>query len=103
MFPGKDKPLEDKEFPDEADLAEDEQEMVLLSRCPACGELIYEDAQQCPHCKEWIVPPGQLWRQSRRWYVRAGLYLAKTILINWIVWLILGAIAVMATIWGLAR
>jgi hypothetical protein len=77
--------------------------MVLLSRCPACGELIYEDAQQCPHCKEWIVPPGQLWRQSRRWYVRAGLYLAKTILINWIVWLILGAIAVMATIWGLAR
>jgi hypothetical protein len=97
VFGSQEKPLEEKEFPDEADLAEGE-DVELLIRCPACGDLIYEDAQQCPHCQEWVVQPGQNWRQSRKWYVRAGLYLTKTFLANWIFWLIVGVIAAIAAI-----
>ena len=90
-----DKPLEEKEYPDEADLdeSEDEPECPLrLASCPACGELIHEQAQQCPHCKEWLIRPGQSWRQSRKWYVRGGLYLTKTLLLNWLFWLAVVAI-----------
>ena len=102
MFPSKEKPLEEKEYPDEADLGEDEDEgESLLRECPACGEAIFEDAPQCPHCREWVVQPGRLWRQSRKWYVRAGLYLTKTLLINWVFWVILAALAAVATILGL--
>lgn len=100
----RDKPLREKEYPDDADLADDEDDpMALLSRCPACGELIYEDAQRCPHCKDWIVRPGQLWRQSRKWYVRAGLYLTRTFLINWVFWAIVAAVAAIVTILRLTR
>ena len=94
-----DKPLEEKEYPDEADLAEEEQEEesgVRLRHCPACGELIHELAQQCPHCKEWITQPRHSWRESRKWYVRGGLYLTKTLLLNWLFWLALAAIAAVA-------
>lgn len=102
MFPNQEKPLEEKEYPDEADLDEDENEgEVLLWQCPACGEPIFKDAPQCPHCKEWVVRQGQLWRQSRKWYVRAGLYLTKTFLINWVFWVMLAALAAVATILGL--
>ena len=24
--------------------------------CPACGQQVYEDADQCPACGEWIIP-----------------------------------------------
>ena len=83
-----DEPLEDREYPDEADLAEreDEQETLRLLPCPACGELVCEQAQQCPHCKEWILPSGGL-GSSRKWYVRGGLYLTRTLLLNWLFWL----------------
>ena len=101
-----DKPLEDKEFPDEADLDHQEDENkaeIQLSHCPACGELIYDQAQQCPRCKQWIVQPGQRWRQSRKWYVRGGLYLTKTLLLNWLFWLVLAAIAAAAAAWEMLR
>lgn len=96
MFRRSDKPLEDKEYPDETDLAKAEDEegaVVHLTNCPACGELIHEQAQQCPHCKEWVVLSGQSWRDSRKWYVRGGLYLIKTLLVNWLFWLAMMAIA----------
>jgi hypothetical protein len=104
VFPSQEKPLEEKEYPDEADLGEDADECEALVRaCPACGEPIFEDAPQCPHCREWVVQPGRLWRQSRKWYVRAGLYLTKTFLINWVFWVILAALAAAATILGLMK
>jgi len=104
VFLSDEKPLEEKEFPDEADLcADDEEDIVPLSRCPVCGQLVYEETQQCPHCKEWIVGRRQVWRQSRKWYVRAGLYLTKTIVINWIFWLVMAAIVAFAALWELVR
>ncbi|OPX21703.1 MAG: hypothetical protein B1H04_06210 [Planctomycetales bacterium 4484_123] len=100
MFNQGDKPLEDKEYPDESDLAADDDEQTLgLMACPQCGRLVYEEATKCPYCGEWIVQPG--WRQSRKWYVRAGLYLTKTILINWFFWLALVAISSAAALWKL--
>jgi hypothetical protein len=102
VFRTDDKPLEEKEYPDEADLPdeEDDEAVVQLVKCPACGELVHEQAQQCPHCKEWVVLPGQSWRQSKKWYVRGGLYVTKTFLLNWLFWLVLTAIAGIA--WVLA-
>ena len=94
------KPLEDREFPDEADVAEgDEDSSVRLVRCPRCRELIHELAPQCPHCREWIVADMSDWRRSRKWYVRGGLHLARTLLWNWLFWLAVAAMAAAAFIW----
>lgn len=104
MFDSKEKPLEPKEFPDEADIESDEpDDLVGLSRCGACGDLIYEDTPRCPHCGEWTDQPGQQWRQSGKWYVRGGLFLARVVLINWIVPLILACIGAAVALWHLLR
>ena len=95
VFRTDDKPLEDKEYPDEADLDRQENEDeadIHLSHCPACRELIHDQAQQCPHCKHWIAERLGDWRASGKWYVRGGLWLTKTLVINWI-WGIVAAAA----------
>jgi hypothetical protein len=48
-----DRPLEDWEYPDPDD-DEDEEESETVA-CPACGEQVYEHADQCPDCGEYIV------------------------------------------------
>jgi len=104
VFESKEKPLQPKEFPDEADIESDEQDdLVGLTRCGACGELVYVDTPRCPHCGDWTVQIGQHWRQSGKWYVRAGLFLAKVVLINWIVPLILACIGAAVALWRLLR
>ena len=98
------KPLEEKEFPDPADMdGNGDEDHVPLSQCRSCGELVYDDAPMCPHCREWIVRSDQTWRQSRKWYLRAGLYLAKTLVLNWIVWSVLGGIAAILALWRMLR
>jgi hypothetical protein len=93
VFRQSDRPLEEKEFPDEIDLAEgDEDSPLTLRHCPACDELVYDQTQQCPHCKEWIFLDSQDWRSSKKWYVRGGLYITKTLLLNWFFWLAVAAI-----------
>ena len=37
----------------DADLLDDER--VELLKCPSCGNMMSEFAQQCPHCKDWIL------------------------------------------------
>ncbi len=99
VFVRSDKPLEDREFPDEADLIEDDEDLPLtLRRCPSCDSLIYGQAQQCPHCKEWVFLDSQDWRSSRKWYVRGGLYVTKTLVLNWMFWLAITAIAAVVTL-----
>lgn len=84
-----DKPLEDREFPDETDLdGSGEDEPVLMVRCPACDGLVWDEAQQCPHCKEWLAGSAGSWRDSRKWYVRGGLYVVRTYLLNLLFWLV---------------
>ncbi len=100
-----DKPLGEHELPDEADLAEAESEDsgLRLVRCPACRELIHEDAPQCPCCRQWIVDGGSQWRRSRKWYVRAGLLLARTLLWNWLFWLAVTAVAAAVAAWRILK
>lgn len=86
-----DKPLEEREYPDESDLDDDPDAPELL-HCPECGLPVYEEAQQCPHCKHWITERLGDWRASGKWYVRSGLWLTKTLVINWI-WGIVAAAA----------
>ncbi len=98
VFAHTDKPLEEKEFPDESDLIDDENSPLTLRHCPACDELVYDQTQQCPHCKEWIFLDSLDWRSSRKWYVRGGLYVTKTLLMNWMFWLAIAAIASLVTL-----
>ena len=93
-----DKPLEDREYPDEDDLVDEDDPSTRLVRCGNCGEMIHELAPQCPHCREWIIAGQSDWRSSRKWYVRGGLHLAKTLLWNWLFWLALAALAAAAAI-----
>jgi hypothetical protein len=89
-----DKPLEEREFPDESDLVDQQEESPIgFVYCPACGEPTIEEAPRCPHCGEWFVHPGQGWRRGGKWYVRGGLYLVRLILVNWLFWLLLAAAA----------
>ncbi len=51
----------------DADLMDDDK--IELIKCPNCGRMISELAQQCPFCKEWIVGTGQAGAfQGRRWW-----------------------------------
>ncbi len=94
VFESRERPLEDRELPDEADLVDDGETDV--APCPACGELIYEDAPQCPYCRQWVVGGAVSLSDSRKWYVRAGLFLTRTLLINWFFWMAMAAAAVAA-------
>ncbi len=95
-----DKPLDDREFPDDEDLEDgDEEEQILASLmpCPNCRRMIHEEAPQCPHCREWILGDTRDWRQSPKWYIRWGLYLTQVLLLNWLFWLAMGAVG--AIVW----
>jgi len=91
-----DEPLAEREFPDETDLAEEGHAAGAIVPCPACGVGIHDQAQQCPHCKTWITHRLEDWRNSGKWYVRGGLWLAKTLLWNWLFWIGLGVLGILA-------
>jgi hypothetical protein len=92
-------PLEDREYPDEADLEGESSDRVLP--CPECGGAVYEDAPQCPHCGAALPDDLESWRPHGRWYFRGGKYLAKVLALNWLAWVVLGLLALLAA--GLAR
>lgn len=100
MFEPSDKPLEEREFPDEADLAESERQDAdgKFFFCRACGEPVYEEAPRCPHCGQWVSGAAGGWRASRKWHVRVGTYLLKFILVNWLVGLAVGLLAAVAAL-----
>jgi hypothetical protein len=54
--------------PDEAD--EDGAELVP---CPACGEPIYEEAQQCPSCGEYVTGSTSALAGRPWWFMAIGV------------------------------
>jgi len=47
---------DDAEFPDEADMDEDDgEELAETAPCPYCKEPLYEQAERCPHCGRYIA------------------------------------------------
>ena len=58
--------LDTREYPDPSDMDQDDD--VVLSRCPYCKKMIAEDSEVCPRCGNFInvedsVEPGRfpLW------------------------------------------
>lgn len=54
--------------PDEAD-----DETAELAPCPACGEEIYEDAEQCPYCGEYVTHSTSALSGRPLWFCALGL------------------------------
>ena len=80
------RPLEDWEYPDPDDDENLDESETL--ECPACGEAVYEDAEQCPYCGEFIAPGSASVLDGRPWW-----YVALAILG------IVAVIAVMTNLW----
>ena len=53
MLADDDRPIEDHELPDPADM--DDGDGVDVEPCPSCGEDIAAGAAQCPYCRAWTV------------------------------------------------
>ena len=96
------KPLDDREYPDEADTAEEPEDQVVLP-CPECGAAVYEEAPLCPHCGFALPDNLRTWKTPARWYFRAGRYLAKTLAVNWLAWVAIGALTLAVTLVALLR
>ena len=71
------------EGPDQADADLLDDDSIELIRCPNCGEMISEFAQQCPHCKYWITekPTGMFNGKHLWWILLAGLGILMFVLI----------------------
>jgi hypothetical protein len=67
---------EDELFDDDADDDADDDSAELVD-CPACGEPVYEDAEQCPYCGEYIVHSTSVLSNRSPWTM--ALFLAGVI------------------------
>lgn len=57
--------IDDPEGPGEHDahlLDDDDDGDEDESPCPACGRMVWAQAQQCPHCGEWFA--GEAWERQ---------------------------------------
>ena len=60
-----DRPCPDEE-PQEADLAELEDQTSDTLPCPECGQEVYDDTVRCPHCGNYITT--SVGRSHRGWW-----------------------------------
>lgn len=66
-----DPPLEDWEYPDEDEAAE----QSTTTACPNCRAEMYDDAEQCPRCGEYVTRAQANWSHFPPW-VYAGAVIA---------------------------
>jgi hypothetical protein len=64
------RPVEDWEYPEPDDEADDESATV---ECPACGAEMYEDSPQCAACGEYITPSISVLSGRPMWFVLLAL------------------------------
>ena len=62
---------DDEEFDD--DFPDSEDDTLDLIVCPACGEEIYEEAEQCPYCGEYVVGDNRVLASKPLWYAALAL------------------------------
>ena len=60
-----DDPIRDDEFPDEADTVDGDN--PALVPCPACGELMADDAPQCAACGDWVTAWSPATERAHGW------------------------------------
>ncbi|MDB5328816.1 MAG: hypothetical protein JWM57_4385 [Phycisphaerales bacterium] len=46
----------DPEGPDSVDQADGDDDQDLLTPCPHCKQMMYEDTERCPHCGDYVSP-----------------------------------------------
>ena len=56
--------LDDHEYPDPDDTADDGQ----FVQCPECRRHFYEDAEMCPHCGHAIAADTGVWSGKPWWW-----------------------------------
>ena len=68
---------DDEDHDDEDDWypeGQDDPDELDLVTCPACGEEIYEEAEQCPECGHYMVRGSNSpLRTAPNWYVAIAL------------------------------
>jgi DNA-directed RNA polymerase subunit RPC12/RpoP len=79
--------LDDNEYPDEDDEYPDDDETTATVTCPECGAEVYEDAVQCPVCGSYVTYYRRVWTGRPIW---------------WIVLALLGVVATIVVLAGLA-
>ena len=57
---------------DEEDWPDDDDSVILI-RCPHCDADVYEEAEQCPACGEYIVHGTRIWDGKPLWWAVLGL------------------------------
>jgi len=72
-----DSPLEEFEYPDEADQdgpdqSDDSDDWDTIP-CPECGESIYEDTPSCPYCGHYITFSTNLWSNQSPVWIGVGM------------------------------
>jgi endogenous inhibitor of DNA gyrase (YacG/DUF329 family) len=82
-FDDSDDPLEDWEDP-EPDLDESDESETLP--CPACGEPVYEDAEQCPHCGTYVTHGTSLLSGRPTWLVVLAVLGVVTLIVALLRW-----------------
>lgn len=76
--------LDDIDWDESEDWPDDDDGESLTVTCRACGEQVYEDAEQCPYCHEYIAASHTVWDGRPSW------------------WIILGGLGIVATIVALS-
>jgi len=84
VSPFSEKPLTEDEWPDAADMG-DEDDSVELVRCRYCGEMIAEESPRCPRCGQWgAADDGGMSGAGKRWiWAAAALLLIVIIIYSW--------------------
>jgi hypothetical protein len=57
---------------DNPELDEADDGTTELVACPACGEEIYEEAEQCPHCGSYVVHSTSAFAGRPMWFCVLG-------------------------------
>lgn len=69
----------EEDEPDEGD-----DDLANVACCAACGEKVYEDAEQCPHCGEYVVHSTSAFADRPLWFCLLGvLGVVATIICLW--------------------
>lgn len=66
------RPIEDREYPDEYDADDDWQE-TAEAECPACGAMIDAASVRCPVCGDYITLGTSNIRGGMWWWVAVGI------------------------------
>lgn len=73
----------DREMPDPSDMDQDDD--VVLSRCPYCKKMIAEDAEICPRCGSFISQEDSIEEQKfPKWFVVAVVVVILMMVFFWV-------------------